>query len=185
MLCVKHIRKHKLLPTTVMTDRIVIIFTFPVKSKEHGLTLAVTESVEDALLKKKNKRWYYYLLLIKIKSELGHTVVFFNGHWSFSFASPYCHHEIQNEHLSCWKIYAVNDVKKIKHIVSALFLTANVSRRKNKWSSFFVLFMLHTVLSVLELGCSSYGPTSENQRLFQDPLEVLHAYRNLYFLFFQ
>lgn len=34
---------------------VVHIFAFPVKSKEHRLTIAATECVEDALLKKQNK----------------------------------------------------------------------------------------------------------------------------------
>lgn len=33
----------------------VHVFAFPVKSKEHRLTIAATECVEDALLKKQNK----------------------------------------------------------------------------------------------------------------------------------
>lgn len=80
----------QLLPTPVMTHGTAIIFTFPIKSKEHRLTLVVTESIQDALLKKQKKKTKVILPLADkpVKSKLGHTVVFFMGIGPF----PLLHH---------------------------------------------------------------------------------------------
>lgn len=87
MLFVKYIRMLKLLPSTVMTHGTAILFTFPIKSKEHRLTLTVAESIEDTLLKKQKKTKVILLPLADkpVKIKLGHTVVFFMGIGPFPF----------------------------------------------------------------------------------------------------